>query len=43
MITLGVLLTKGQERTTEVNEFIETALNDKNATLVDEAKALQDL
>ncbi|GAB5400754.1 MAG: glutamine--tRNA ligase/YqeY domain fusion protein [Aureisphaera sp.] len=40
MITLGVLLDNGQERTTAASEFIDKALEDKNELLVAEAKAL---
>ena len=40
MITLGVLLKNGQERTDDINEFIEKALDDKNELLVAEAKQL---
>jgi len=40
MITLGVLLKNGQERTDAINEFIEKALDDKNELLVAEAKQL---
>lgn len=38
MITLGVLLKKGQERNGNIDEFIEKALNDKNELLVAEAQ-----
>lgn len=41
IIALGVLLAKGQERTEAIKEFINTAINDKNPLLVDEAKKLQ--
>jgi glutaminyl-tRNA synthetase len=40
MITLGVLLKNGLERTDEVNDFIANALNDSNAILVAEATVL---
>ncbi len=40
MITLGVLLDNGLERNSEINDFIEKALEDKNDLLVAEAKAL---
>ncbi|WP_046755274.1 glutamine--tRNA ligase/YqeY domain fusion protein [Kordia jejudonensis] len=41
MLTLGVLLKNGQERTENVTEFIEKALDDKNELLVAEAQQLQ--
>ncbi|MCH7524021.1 MAG: glutamine--tRNA ligase/YqeY domain fusion protein [Bacteroidetes bacterium] len=37
MITLGVLLVNGQERNSDIDAFIEKALNDKNELLVVEA------
>lgn len=40
MLTLGVLLKKGQERNDEINDFITKALEDKNELLVAEAKAI---
>ena len=40
MLTLKVLLTNGLEKNDAINEFIEKALEDKNALLVEEAKAL---
>ncbi|WP_298550482.1 glutamine--tRNA ligase/YqeY domain fusion protein [uncultured Algibacter sp.] len=40
MITLGVLLNNGLEKNEAINEFITKALDDKNALLVEEAKAL---
>ena len=40
MMTLSVLLKKGQERNTDVEEFILKALEDKNELLVAEAKAI---
>ncbi|WP_396602591.1 glutamine--tRNA ligase/YqeY domain fusion protein [Algibacter sp. R77976] len=40
MITLGVLLENGLEKNEAINAFIEKALDDKNALLVEEAKAL---
>jgi len=39
-ITLGVLLSKGQERNQKVNDFISKALEDTNEFLVQEAKEL---
>ena len=40
MITLGVLLEKGQDKTQEVIDFIKTASEDKNELLAEEAKSL---
>lgn len=40
MITLGVLLKNGQQRTDTINEFIDKALEDNNELLVAEAKQL---
>ena len=40
VLTLGVLLKNGQERNSDVNEFIGKAIEDKNELLVSEAKAL---
>jgi glutaminyl-tRNA synthetase len=40
MITLGVLLEKGLEKNEAINDFIAKALEDKNALLVEEAKAV---
>ena len=40
MITLRVLLQKGLEQSDSINEFINKALEDKNALLVAEAKAI---
>ena len=40
MITLGVLLDKGQEKTQEIADFIKKASEDKNELLVEEAKLL---
>ena len=40
MITLGVLLEKGLEKNEAINDFIAKALEDKNAFLVEEAKAV---
>jgi glutaminyl-tRNA synthetase len=40
MITLGVLLNKGQERNSQIEIFIATGLTDENEQLVEEAKAL---
>jgi glutaminyl-tRNA synthetase len=40
MLTLKVLLANGLEKNDAINEFIEKALEDKNALLVEEAKVL---
>ncbi|MDG1730497.1 MAG: glutamine--tRNA ligase/YqeY domain fusion protein [Algibacter sp.] len=40
MITLGVLLKNGLEKNDAINDFIAKALEDKNALLVEEAKAI---
>tara|TARA_R110002095_G_scaffold169468_1_gene147205 strand:+ start:1271 stop:3268 length:1998 start_codon:yes stop_codon:yes gene_type:complete len=40
MITLGVLLKNGLEKNDAINDFIAKALDDKNALLVAEAKAI---
>ena len=40
MLTLGVLLVNGQERNSDIDAFIEKALNDKNELLVAEAKTI---
>jgi len=40
MITLGVLLKNGLEKNAAINDFIAKALDDKNALLVAEAKAV---
>lgn len=40
MITIGVLLAKGQERNAEIDAFIEAGLADENEELVGEAKKL---
>lgn len=40
MITLGVLLSNGQEKTPEATEFIQKALDDKNDFLVAEANLI---
>ncbi len=40
MITLGVLLENGLERNEAIHDFIAKALDDKNALLVEEAKAI---
>lgn len=40
MITLGVLLENGLEKNDAINDFIAKALEDKNALLVEEAKAI---
>lgn len=40
MITLGVLLQNGLEKNDVINAFITKALEDKNALLVTEAKAI---
>ena len=42
MITLGVLLKNGVERTQEVNDFVLKALEDKNTLLVAEAEKLRE-
>ena len=39
-LTLGVLLQNGQERNSEVDEFISKAIDDKNELLVAEAQAI---
>ncbi|WP_372754079.1 glutamine--tRNA ligase/YqeY domain fusion protein [Mariniflexile sp.] len=41
MITLGVLLKNGLERNEDINNFIETALEDSNTILVEEAKTIK--
>lgn len=41
MITLGVLLNKGQARNSEIEAFIAAGLSDENELLVDEAKAVR--
>ena len=41
MIALGVLLENGQKKNAAIKEFVNTALNDNNPLLVDEAKKLQ--
>ena len=41
MIALGVLIKNGQEKNSEVNDFINKALEDSNSILVEEAKALE--
>ena len=41
MITLGILLNKGQERTDEINAFIQAGISDANELLVTEATAIQ--
>jgi glutaminyl-tRNA synthetase len=41
MITLGVLLKKGQAVNTEIKTFIESALSDDNELLVNEARLLK--
>lgn len=43
MIALGVLLNKGQERNSEIDSFISTALEDSNDQLVEEAKLVDSL
>lgn len=43
MIALGVLLNKGQERNSEIDSFISTALEDSNEQLVEEAKLVDSL
>ncbi|MBN3519229.1 glutamine--tRNA ligase/YqeY domain fusion protein [Algoriphagus lutimaris] len=40
MITLGILLNKGQERNKEIDAFISAGLADGNEQLVEEAKAV---
>jgi glutaminyl-tRNA synthetase len=40
MITLGILLNKGQERNSKIEIFIANGLTDENEQLVEEAKAL---
>lgn len=40
VVTLGVLLKKGQERNGKIDEFINKAIEDKNELLVTEAKQL---
>lgn len=40
IITLGVVLKNGQERTEEINDFIALALTDSNELLVAEAQAI---
>ncbi len=40
MLTLRVLLKKGQERNEAINDFISKALEDKNELLVNEAKSI---
>ena len=40
MITLGILLENGLEKNEAINTFIAKALDDKNALLVEEAKAI---
>jgi glutaminyl-tRNA synthetase len=40
MIVLGVLVKNGLEKNAEVNDFIGKALEDSNAILVEEAKAV---
>lgn len=40
MITLGILLENGQEKTEQAVNFIKTASEDKNELLIDEAKLL---
>lgn len=40
MIALGVLLENGLEKNDAINDFITKALDDKNALLVEEAKAI---
>ena len=41
MLVLGVLLKAGQEKNDEINAFISKALEDKNETLLAEAKNMQ--
>jgi len=40
MITLGVILNKGQERNSQIEAFIAAGLSDENELLVEEAKAV---
>ncbi len=40
MITLGVMLDKGQERNSQIEAFIAAGLSDENELLVEEAKAV---
>ena len=40
-ITLGVLLNNGLNRNAAVDDFISTALQDSDALLVNEVKAIQ--
>jgi glutaminyl-tRNA synthetase len=40
MITLGVMLDKGQERNSQIETFIAAGLSDENELLVEEAKAV---
>lgn len=40
MITLGILLNKGQERNSKIRSFIAAGLSDENELLVAEAKAI---
>jgi len=40
MISLGVLLNKGQERNAQVEAFIAAGLADENEQLVEEAKKI---
>ena len=40
MLILNVLIKNGQEKNSEINEFIEKALEDSNELLVAEAKAI---
>jgi glutaminyl-tRNA synthetase len=40
MITLGVLLNRGQARNSEIEAFIAAGLSDENELLVEEAKVV---
>jgi glutaminyl-tRNA synthetase len=40
MITLGVILNKGQERNSQIEAFIAAGLSDENELLIEEAKAV---
>ncbi len=40
MITLGVILNKGQERNSQIESFIAAGLSDENELLVEEAKTV---
>jgi len=40
ILTLGVLLNKGQEKNNEINTFIKKAIEDRNELLAEEARAI---